>query len=243
MSEQTNNKQLFLREAEIFIEKVRNSLCAQTPTQELLADSVAAVADFKKVTNEEEMDSFRSIANRLEVVFNRHLTAQTTPSRIELETVELAVDWLAQLAILYEENLPEPKSLVAELLYTFDLVESSQDATSLVELVAANSEKGFSSDADPFLEDPEFDIQERPVFSRRDPFADDPGFGLEFDLLQRTVSFVVETKKLDDDPFSGDPSLNSRGDKNLSVEAATTSSPYDVFAGDPPLADNPDNDK
>ena len=108
----------------------------------------------------------------LEIVFEHHLTAQTTPNSIELETVELAIDWLAQLAILYAENLPEPKSLVAELLYTFDLVEFSQDAVTLAELVA-----------DPFLDDPEFDVRARPVPSHRDPFADDPGFGLEFDFM------------------------------------------------------------
>ena len=240
MSEQTDNQQLFFREVEIFIIKTRNFLCAQSSTQELLADAVQAVTNFKKVTTGAGLDSFRSIADRLAGVFNRHVIAQTNPSKIELETVELAVDWLAQLAILYEENLPEPKSLVAELLYAFDLVEFSQDATSLVELVAENSEKGLPFRVDPFLEDPEFDIDEHSGGGRLDPFADDPGFGLEFDLLQRTINFVVETKKLVDDPFSGDPSLDSEGGAGVTT---APSFPYDVFADDPPLADNPDNDK
>jgi hypothetical protein len=240
MAEQTDNQQLLFREAEMFIEKIRTSLCRQAPTSFLLADSIQAITVFKQNTIDVEVDSFRSIVDRLEVVFVRHLTAQTIPNKIELETVELAVDWLAQLAILYAENLPEPKSLVAELLYTFDLVECSQDAASLAELVAEHAEKG--THPDPFLDDPEFDVVERPVSSHRDPFADDPGFGLEFDLLQRTISFVAEARSAGEDPFSEDPSLDSKGDSKLNSRATTVPSapPYDIFAGDPPLSDNPD---
>jgi hypothetical protein len=238
MTEQMSNQQ-FLGNAEIFIEKIRDSLLLQTPTSLLLDDSLQAMALLKQNINGVDAASFRSIVDRLEVVFVRHLTAQTTPSKIELETVELAVDWLAQLAILHAEALPEPKSLVAELLYAFDLVEYSQDAVALAALVAEHAEKKH---VDPFSGDPEFDLLECSVPAHCDPFADDPGFGLEFDLLQRTINFVVETRIIAADPFSEDPSVDSRGDKvpitdNLGADSAVI--PYDFFAGDPPLADNP----
>ncbi|MFK5927738.1 MAG: hypothetical protein QM483_14015 [Desulfuromusa sp.] len=241
MTEQATELQLFLRETEEFIKTVRYSLCEQTPTLQLLAASIEAVTVFKKVISGVDVDSFHSIADRLRVVFARHLTAETIPNKIELETIELALDWLAQLAPLYVENIPEPKSLVAELLYTFDLVERSHEAESLAELVATHSEQATNSRVDPFLEDPELNVREGSARSHRDPFADDPGFGLEFDLLQRTINTVVKSKKIDDDPFGSDPSIDSETDEVLSNKPSSVASPYDVFAEDPPLADKPDN--
>ncbi len=212
MAEKTSEQQFFIKEAEIFIDRIRNSLCMQKPTLSLLEDSAQAVTTFKGATAGIEVGSFCSIVDRLELIFNRHLTDQITPNSIELETIELAIDWLAQLAILYGEQLPEPKSLVAELLYTFDLVESSRDAVSLAALVADQTK---TPDVDPFLEDPKFDVGTRSVSSHGDPFADDPGFGLEFDLLQRTINFVAEKKKIEVDPFGVDPPLSNKPDTQV----------------------------
>lgn len=227
MNEQLSSRQTFLREAEECIGELRDILQVQPLVAYQLTAAQQALNPFNLAAGGAEVDSFELIGRHLEKVFLRHSTAQTIPSRIELETVELAVDWLAQLAILYGEDLPEPKSLVAELLYTFDLVERSQDAVSLAELV----EQGATPRVDPFLDDPGFDVAERPVPAHQDPFADDPGFGLEFDLLQRTINFVVETRN-----------INTEGDNNLSTKTSlTTSSPaYDLFASDPPLSDEPD---
>ncbi len=211
MADQMNKRQLFYRETEDFIKMIRNSLFDQAPALPLLTASVDAVTVYITVAIGADVDSFRSIADRLQIVLARHLTDKTMPNKIELETFELAVDWLDQLAILYVENLPEPKSLVAELLYTFDLVESSHDAESLAELVAEHAEPGKNSRVDPFLEDPEFNIEDRPLPSRCDPFADDPGFGLEFDLLQRTMNFAGEARNIGEDPFRDDPSVEPKG--------------------------------
>jgi len=236
MAEQTDKSQLFYREVKTLTEKIRHLLCEQNPTPLLLADSINAVDAFKEVVSTIETDSFLSIIERVSIILRRHLAAETIPTKIEIETIELASDWLDQLAILYKENLPEPKSLVAELLYTFDLVECSQDAVSLVELVAAHTGPEANKRVDPFSEDPEFDVQERAVSSHRDPFADDPGFGLEFDLLQRTVTFVVESNAIDADPFKADPSKNMKKSDTSSIPAIPTSAtaPYDLFADDPP---------
>lgn len=224
MNEQTDSRQAFLREAEECIGKLRDVLRVQPLVAPQLTASLQALGPFNRAAKGAEVDSFGLIGQRLEEVFLRHSTAQTIPSKIELETVELAVDWLAQLAILYGEDLPEPKSLVAELLYTFDLVERSQGAASLAELVG----QGVTSKVDPFLEDPGFEVVERPVPSHQDPFADDPGFGLEFDLLQRTINFVVETRNID-------PEADNNLDTTTSLAPA-----YDLFAADPPLSDEPD---
>ncbi len=227
MAELTIDQQLFIGAVETFVEKIRNSLYLQTPTLARLEDSVHAVTDFKKATAAVEGDSFCAIADQLEIVFVRHLTTQVVPNKIELEIIKLAIDWLAQLAILYEENLPEPKSLVAELLYTFKLVEFSCDAVSLADLVASHNERGS---VDPFSEDPEFAVQGQPASSRFDLFADDPSFGLELDLLQRTISSVVETRFMDDDP-----ALPSE-DENPPEGVISSVPQYDFFADDPPLS-------
>ncbi len=205
MAEQTSTQQLLTHEAEILIDEIRNSLCDQNPTLPSLVDSIQALAAFKKATNGVEAGSFCSIVDRLEIVFERNLKAQTIPNRIELETVALAVDWLAQLAIFYKENLPEPKALVTELLYAFDLVEFSQDAES----VADRAENDKAPDVDPFSGDPEFDVTAGQNRLHYDPFDDDPGLGLEFDLLQRTINFVAEKKKIIVDPFGVDPPLST----------------------------------
>ena len=210
MTEQTSNRQLFIDEAAGLINKIRTSLCGQSITPLLLTDSVHATAALKKAATNADVDSFQLIADRLETVIARHATAQTTPSKIELETIELAVDWLDQLLILYGEDIPEPKSLVAELINTFDLVERSQGAVSLVELVKDQTGQGGSAAVDPFSSDPPFAVGAHPVPSHQDPFAEDPGFGLEFDLLQRTINFVVESGNIEDDPFRDDPPLPER---------------------------------
>ncbi len=210
MTEQTNNRQLFIDEAAGLINKIRTSLCGQTITPLFLTDSVHATSVLKKVATDAEVDSFRLIADCLETVIARHTTAQTTPSKIEIETIELAVDWLDELLILYREDIPEPKSLVAELINTFDLVERSQGAVSLVELVKDQAGQGGSPAVDPFSSDPPFAVDAHPVPSHQDPFAEDPGFGLEFDLLQRTINFVVESDNIEDDPFRDDPPLPER---------------------------------
>ena len=227
MNEQTDGRQTFLRETKECIGKLRAVLREQPLVAHQLTDALQALGSFNRAAEDAEVDSFGLIGHRLEEVFRRHSTAQTVPCKIELETVELAVDWLAQLAILYGEDLPEPKSLVAELLYTFDLVERSQDAVSLAELVG----QGAIPQADPFSEDPGFDVAERPVPSHQDPFADDPGFGLEFDLLQRTINFVVETKHID---------TEDGNNLNPMTTPATSAPAYDLFAADPPLSDEPD---
>ena len=227
MTGRLRDHQLFFEKTAECIKILRDFLRVQNLSSHHLDDALQIVGSFIQVANSVEVDSFRLIGARLEKLLLRHATAQTTPCQIELETIELAVDWLEQLSILYKENLPEPKSLVAELLYTFDLVEHSQDAATLAELVG----QGAASRVDPFLEDPGFDVADRPVPSHQDPFADDPGFGLEFDLLQRTINFVAETRNIDPED---DDNLNT------TTTSAASASSYDLFATDPPLSDEPD---
>ena len=231
MSEQPTDQQLFIGAVKTLVAKIRSSLCGANPTLSQLADSARAVNSFKMVATAPEGDSFRRIADQLEMLFDRHLTAQTIPNKLELELVELAIDWLAELAILHEENLPEPKSLVSELLYTFKLVESSQDAVTLAELVATHAGR---ERVDPFSEDPEVSVEQQSVPAHRDPFADDPGFGLEFDLLQRTVNRLAESKLADGDS----PRSDADGSSEDSDSPATSAAPsYDVFGDDPPLSE------
>ncbi|SEA12730.1 hypothetical protein SAMN05660420_01301 [Desulfuromusa kysingii] len=240
MAEMRDPSQLFYSEVKAFSQNIRHLICEQHPTPSLLADLVQALVRFKELAAATEMVSFCLITERLETVIGRHAAAATQPTAIEIETIELAVDWLDQLAFLHQEDFPEPGSLVTELLYTFDLVERSHDAVSLAELVASDTEARANKPTDPFSEDPEVNVRDCAVVAYRDPFAEDPGFGLEFDLLQRTVHYLVETESLGDDPFSADPAIAScEGDvKTTQLEPAVLSKqPYDLFASDPPLGD------
>ncbi len=235
MSEQTQ-RQIFHDEAGLQIELIRNCLCRQKPTANLLADSVKAVGHLNKLATSAGIDSFIAIVDRLKKVLARHVGLGTIPDDIELETMQLAIDWLAQITILYGEDLPEPKSLIAELLYSFDLVERSHSAVLRAELIASDT----SCPVDFFLGDPDIKVVDCAT-SPQDLFADDPGFGLEFDLLQRTIHFVVEHKHIDDDPFSDDPGIGTDEDLNSDVHAVSIAPPFDVFADDPPLPSDNDS--
>ena len=231
MSDQLTDQQLFLEAVKTFVGTVRSSLCGDNPTPSHLADSVQAAAVFKVAAAVPGGDSFRMIADQLDIIFCRHSTGQTLPDKLELELIELAIDWLAELAILHEEDLPEPKSLVSELLHTFKLVESSQEAITLAELLANRTVESLRDD--PFADDPGFSVKPQSVPSHRDPFADDPGFGLEFDLLQRTVNLLAESKFV-----AGGANLSVVG--NASRDNHPSSDPsvseHDPFADDPPLS-------
>ncbi len=241
MGEQLNSRQLFLREAERSIGTLRSFLSGRGDGLPLLPAAVEAADFFKKAVSWKDVSSFQKIGGSLEPLLSGHLSAKTVPGPIEFEIIELAVDWLAQLLILFEENLPEPKSLVAELLYTFKLVGRYRDAATLVELVDAHAEKA-SDRIDPFFEDPDFSVVERKVPTRPDPFADDPGFGLEFDLLQRTMNFATDKLKVTEDPFVNDPLMETEENQNSSLQPSPAQDlPFDVFSGDPPFLNESDD--
>ena len=236
MTEQLSNRQLFFEESKSSIEQIRHSLFVQTPTQGQFVTSVEAVNVLNKAAVGIELDSFRAITGCLENVLLQHSVAQTIPGEIELEVLRLAVDWLAQLAILYSKDLPEPKPLIAELLYAFELIDHSLDAASLAELVTGQTEQGTSNNNDPFLEDPEFTVEKCSTSREQDPFVDDPGFDLAFDLLQRTLNLSPETRERISDPFSDDPSF---------IATTTEIQPLldDPFDDDPLLPDDLDPQK
>lgn len=235
MAAPTSKYNLFLRDAETQIAKIRSSLTSQIFTPLTLTDAIAAVAVLKETASKVEVDSFSLVIGRLEKVLLRYTSAQTLPNQVALEMAVLAVDWLSQLIILYREVLPEPQSLLTELLYSFDLMERSLGAAELTESAVLDR-------VDMFSEDPSFAVIAHAATSLHDPFAGDPGFGLEFDLLQRTISFVVETSTIAADPFSEDPVVGTKDDNYLdhTSEPRMEQSVYDFFAEDPPLSDEPD---
>lgn len=216
----------------------------QNPVSSDLQAVAADIRSFSAIAETLATDSFNLISRRLQKLFDRHLLTQTVLSPLELETVELAVDWLDQLFSLYKENLPEPRSLVKELLYTFDLVERSQGAVTLGELLSDVSNHTFDRPVDPFKEDPEPRANGYASTTSKDPFAEDPGFGMEFDLLQRTLNRATLVRVDEDDPFSEDPAaevsvVNNDPGKTLSGHSKL---PFDVFAGDPSVEEKSDQD-
>ena len=238
-----------LTERQQFLDQVGQYLVAMKGfvTNPVLADLPAAATGNKLFMGRAEMledDSFYLISRRLQDLFDRHLAAETALNCLELETVELAVDWLDQLIALYKENIPGPKSLVRELLYTFDLVERSQGAVTLGELLSGTNHRAADDTVDLFADDPELKAKDYAVASARDLFAEDPGFGMEFDLLQRTLNQASIVRVAGDDPFTEDPAVDASAalnnpDKVFSTE---TELPFDVFAGDPCVEEKSDQD-
>ncbi len=197
--------------------------------RESLAVADAGAAEFLAWAETLEADSCAAIIDCLQELFKRHADADEPCGPLELETLELAADWLEQLTVLHIENLPAPQALIKELLYTFDLVKRSQGATSLHELLAN----------DPFADDPGLatDTYVRP--EKPDPFAEDPGFGMEFDLLQRALNRDPRPSAQPDDPFTGDDEIRKPGEGEASPAGAYGERlPYDVFAGDPPVGED-----
>ena len=177
------------------IDVIRESLSAQVLTTTSLTDISTILNSIIALATENQVATFKTIAVQLERLITRNEQAKTIPASFELETLRLAVDWLAQLLIFYREELPLPKQLLAELLYAFNLIDGCY---------TASTQNMDTAVTDPFIGDPGLNLNASTCGPKSDLFADDPGFGLEFDLLHRTVNLVSEMTKLADDPFSSD---------------------------------------
>lgn len=227
MKDYQEDAQRLIDQCRDYVAAVRNFL--QQPVGEKLARVVSGSEAFLPIAENARTDSFYLIVQRLKDLLTKAADSESVPSPLECEAIELAVDWLEQLSMLYADNLPEPKALVKELLYALDLVERSQGAHSLKELLTS----------DPFAGDPGLDGKGYIPRREADPFADDPGFGMAFDLLQRTLDRGSEQQGASEDPFAEDTHYEAGGDQKKSSTLDTGQAlPYDVFEGDPPLSHN-----
>jgi len=183
-------------------------------------------------------EAVHRIARRLEALLERHHDRDTCPSRVELEAMQLAIEWLFQLVAAMRDRQPEPTSLVAEALRALDLAEHFPGATPLVELLDSDEQQRTPKLNDPFVEDPApMDESNQPLLDSEDPFAEDPGFGIEYDVHVPAVN-----GPLPDDPFAEDLDLLEQ--VPVSLEDATAPAveaelPYDPFAEDPLPLDVP----
>jgi len=217
-------RQSFLHE----VDRCAGVICdvlRQPPSFEQLVLAHKSIEELTRVVAQAETDSFRQICAPLEKLFARFIECGTTPSAIEVEVIELAIDWLRQLAFLYSEAIPEPRALVNQLVYTFELVEHSHGAASLTDL---NFEKNAP---DLFNDDPEMDVDGYHPSEEGDLFNGDPGFGLEFDLLQRTLNHAPIKSPLEIDPFSDDGGVS---EDDVSFDSQP---PPDLFGEDPSALD------
>lgn len=126
--------------------------------------------------------------------------------RLETEAIQLAVNWLEQLVAFYRAGLPVPQALVREIKFTFELIESSRNALSLIELQTCQINER-SADRDPFADD--FELLPGPAEQNRtaetaDLFADDPRLTMEFELWQRTLIRQIAATQPVFDLFSED---------------------------------------
>jgi hypothetical protein len=239
MDKQVEKRQKLYNAVGLCVQKLREIFRDRQPPSLQLPAALEALAVFEQSTQEFSAESFNSITNRMKILLLGHSASQTALNQLENEMVELAVDWLEQLAMLYKEGLPEPRSLVSELIYTFDLVERSHGAETLAEVMTSPSGQ-MEAVGDLFGNDPDFDVEERSAPETADPFKEDPGFGLEFDLLQRTLNRMPESRSDVDDPFDGDPHLSLSEDDVALKKGSPEQSSFDVFEDDPPVINDPD---
>lgn len=183
---------------------------------------------FQTIAGVASTDSFVSIGRCIDTLVQACVESQDHLTQLEKETLDLAADWIEQLATLYREGLPEPKSLVRELLYTFELVGRSHGAISLSELLSDRRDEGTLIDM--FAQDPELASDSYRAPKQDDPFDGDPGFGMEFDLLQRTLTLSGSQDVVKDDIFTDDDhfDVESCGENSIVPDL-----PFDVFEGDP----------
>jgi len=221
-------RQIFLVQTRPLIEFVRSCLHQKDFTLQEVTESLRVVEQLQQNGAAAGIDSFLSIVVPLKKNLFHHTEMQTIPDQIELEMIKLAIDWLDQTVLFYSQDIPEPKSLIAELLYAFDLVERSHEVSQL----AGEVEPDTGTISDLFDDDPVIVVAESVPTPCVDPFAEDPGFGLEFDLLQRTMNFVFERKNQTADLFGEDPSLEADIELGADTELENFDPPYDLFAED-----------
>lgn len=199
------DKQRYLEQLAGLVAEARAS--CRAPEVDLRNQLIALTVEFAERTAAASSEVLTPIVTRLQSLLlnNRSRSVKLLP--LEAEALDLALDWLEKLVGLRHKDLPVPPSLISELLYIFDLVESSTSAETLADLVASGKQ-GPGEQPDLFADDPSLNPAENHLHLAADPFAEDPGLGIEFDLLQRTLD--VETNlsgsgNTPPDPFAADP--------------------------------------
>ncbi len=198
-----------------------------------LHEAAIAAGRIVELSVDAQDDAFRQVGRKLDDLLVRHQHDRTMPEKLEIEVIELACDWLLQLSVLYRESLPVPRALINDLVYTFDLVDHAHGAHSLADIIKARVDSPANRHRDVFAEDPDVDVTPSVVMTS-DPFDNDPGFGVEFDLLQRTLSIAGSEQAGIIDPFDDDPLrdvVTGTGGQDKPL-------PFDPFADDQNM-DNP----
>lgn len=185
-----------------------------------------------------EAHAIYRIALRLEALLGKHFAANTAPTPVECEAMQLAIGWLCQLLEALKKNQPEARTLVDEALHALDLAERFPGAARLTVLLDEEARQCASGPNDPFADDPELLPEAGHLLEKTDPFADDPDFGLELDVVSGTfgsretgeirAAADVVSLGLTEDPFADDPQLDLPGDP----ECAAVVMP-DLFAEAP----------
>ena len=193
---------------------------------------IDAGVKFQTTTEIAASNTFVSIGRSVNALVQSCVDSDSCLAPLEKETLELAADWLDQLAGLYREGLPEPKALVKELLYTFELVGRSHGANSLSDLLV--HKEGGAESMDMFAQDPDFESDSYHSPVQDDPFDEDPGFGMEFDLLQRTLTLAGGENIVTNDIFTDDDHFDA---ESCDGDGRVVDLPFDVFADDPQSED------
>jgi hypothetical protein len=196
-----------------------------------LQQALDAVVRLRGLSESVEPATFSGVCGKLEELLQHHVAGSSDPRPLEIEVVELACDWLLQLASLYREALPQPQALVSDLLNTFDRVAQSKGAETLAELIAFRGAAPEQQEADLFADDPLVGIPQAGTV-QTDPFANDPGFGMESDLLQQTLYRHSVAQMPPEDPFGEDP-LFSAVSVCVADRQQAQEMPFDVFSEDP----------
>ncbi|MFO7577522.1 MAG: hypothetical protein R6W66_07320 [Pelovirga sp.] len=206
---------------------------------------VTLFTDLQTQAGEQGVAGLSRIAERIVRSLQHRAALSPHLLRIDDGNLALAADWLEQLSQICRARLPEPQGLIADLIYSFDLVEQAAQVPVSGAAAVGEMPQGLLPHADLFADDPALVTE---FFSSRDvavdPFAEDPGFGALLDLLQRTLHHAVGLRKDPvSDPFASDPALTEDtavavGPDALAGAAAIVA---DLFDGDPVADDNPDD--
>ncbi len=200
----------------------------------LMTESFQDLAQYCEQPNTQ---SLKQLAERICRYLHSRSDAVLSVSALEVKTLNLTASWLEQLSRMHAINLPAPKGLLADLFYSFDLLER------VIHAGISAPENGTETENTPtdlFSDDPAPGTTDANSDETLDPFADDPGFGPLFDLLHKTLrrsDLLMKTQITD--PFGDDELLAAAktGDASVTATSRKASPVDDLFADDPQLED------
>lgn len=185
-----------------------------------------------------QVDSVHQLGRRIEVLLERHFTAQTRLTAVECEALELAIGWLNYLLADLQAGHSGSSVLIADTLTALELATRFPGRTPLVELLDSVEQLRAPHLNDPFAADPDLLLADEDILRlANDPFADDPSLGFGFNFFPDPLALLSQP-----DPLGTSVAVGTAAE--LPADRAADSPvniPFDPFADDKSFLETEDS--